>query len=85
MTSVNDKYCVFKISGWATDRKSVPEELIRARVMRTGDGTHRNAKLLTSKKESLNVYTEHENQKLFWGFGDEEMTAEDLTFVKLIN
>lgn len=53
--------------------------------MRTGDGTHRNAKLLTSKKESLNVYTEHENQKLFWGFGDEEMTEEDMAFVKLIN
>lgn len=52
--------------------------------MRTGDGTHKNAKLLSGKKESLNVYTEHDDQKLFWGFGDEEMTAEDMKKVKLI-
>lgn len=68
-----------------TDRKSVPAELIRARVMRTGDGTHENAKLLSSKKESLNAHTDSDDQKLFWGFGDEEMSEEDMKKVKIIN
>lgn len=58
------KYFHLRI-GWATDLKTVSDEMIRKRVARTGDGTHRNAN---------SVVDENNNEKELnhcdlWGWG----------------
>jgi stearoyl-CoA desaturase (delta-9 desaturase) len=58
--------------GWATELKTVPTEMIKKRVLRTGDGSHPFSQELTQKESNNNkkdvddvVETEH-----FWGFGN---------------
>lgn len=67
-------YCNFTIPfidffawlGWATDLKTVSTEMIRKRVMRTGDGSHRYAKDSEIKPNGSEVRdVDH-----FWGFGE---------------
>lgn len=66
--------------GWATDLKTVSDEMIRKRVMRTGDGTHRyaanEAKAKTAREllDSYNNNTsghpeEDEHVDTLWGWG----------------
>ena len=50
--------CIIK--GWATDLKTVSDEMIRKRVLRTGDGTHRYSKAQTAK-ELLEAYDQNNN------------------------
>lgn len=69
--------------GWATELKTVPDEVIRKRVLRTGDGSHPYARQLcdannNSPSDKLRD-TEH-----FWGFGDKEMTVEDMKYIKVL-
>ncbi|CRL07879.1 CLUMA_CG020908, isoform A [Clunio marinus] len=69
--------------GWATDLKTVPEEMIFNRVMRTGDGTH---KIMKSKNKIKTDFKEETRDVThFWGFGDNEMTNEDMKKVKIIH
>lgn len=64
-------YCNFTIPfidlfawlGWATDLKTVSTEMIRKRVMRTGDGSHRYAGGQVDASSMRDV--DH-----FWGFGE---------------
>lgn len=61
--------------GWATDLKTVSDEMIRKRVSRTGDGTHRYAgKAIEEKKSKEMVYNnnageEDEHVDTLWGWG----------------
>lgn len=55
--------------------------MVNRRVWRTGDGSHKNA---TKNKESLNQPDGHRDISHFWGFGDKEMTEEDMQKVKFI-
>jgi stearoyl-CoA desaturase (delta-9 desaturase) len=70
--------------GWATELKTVPDDIIKRRVLRTGDGTHPySIKAMEENNNNGNVDkirdTEH-----FWGFGDQEMTSEDMKLVKIL-
>jgi hypothetical protein len=68
-------------SGWASDLKTVPTEMINSRVLRTGDGSH------SHSKKSGNEITEGDDARdttHFWGFGDKEMTAEDMKKIAII-
>jgi hypothetical protein len=58
--------------GLATDLKTVPQNMIRERIMRTGDGTHKFNKVAKSdveaKLENNNNKVERDTEH-FWGWG----------------
>ena len=67
--------------GWATDLKVASEDLIRKRVLRTGDGSHPYA-IEEAKKKKLNEDYLNNNvcdtensaeapSEVFWGLGKE--------------
>lgn len=62
--------------GWATDLKTVSEEMIRKRVLRTGDGSHKYSKEKATAKELLNAYNNNNNNEAeepvdtLWGWGE---------------
>jgi stearoyl-CoA desaturase (Delta-9 desaturase) len=64
--------------GWATDLKTVSEEMIRKRVLRTGDGTHRYAEKLTAK-ELVNAFNnnrgEEDHVDTLWGWGKRQFNS----------
>jgi hypothetical protein len=86
--------------------KTVPDHIIKSRVLRTGDGTHIHsieAAIEASEKKQLEMNRDNNNninekirsrKKLevkedkfpenFWGFGDKDMTSEDLQRVKIL-
>lgn len=61
--------------GWATDLKTVSDEMIRKRVLRTGDGTHRYAKEKITAKELVDTFNNNndgetdEHVDTLWGWG----------------
>jgi stearoyl-CoA desaturase (delta-9 desaturase) len=66
----------FSRIGWAYDLKTVSTEMIRRRAARTGDGSrHSDAPL-----EDL-----HEIDNGIWGWGDKDMSEEDIKEVKIYN
>jgi hypothetical protein len=67
-------------SGWATDLKTVPKEMIQSRVLRTGDGSHSHSK----KGDEMTDNDDSRDTTHFWGFGDKEMTAEDMKKIAII-
>lgn len=69
------------ITGWATDLKTVPADMVDRRVWRTGDGSHKNA---NKEQDSLKHTSNYRDVSHFWGFGDKEMTEEDMQRVKFI-
>lgn len=70
--------------GWAYDLKTVPANLIENRVIRTGDGSHRNEKMISKTKESMNQDSDTQDNNSFWGYGDKEMTEEDMKKITII-
>lgn len=58
-------------TGWATDLKTVSEEMIKKRVERTGDGTHRIAR---ENDENNNVAEKVDHSDL-WGWGNIELNS----------
>lgn len=72
-------------TGWATDLKTVPKEMIESRVWRTGDGSHRDMKKISISHRSSNLEQDHRDQNHFWGFGDVDMTTEDMKNIKVIH
>lgn len=58
--------------------------MINSRVLRTGDGSHRNVKKSGKNKEALNQTEDVRDLNHFWGFGDKEMTSEDMKKIKII-
>lgn len=65
--------------GWAYDLKTVPHEMIRSRVLRTGDGSHRYS---SEEKRKIGAGENHLGQNDFrdryWGWGDGDMLQEDI-------
>lgn len=71
--------------GWATDLKTVSDEMIRKRVLRTGDGSHRyaacEAKAKTAR-ELVDAYNNNNNNNAeedehvdtLWGWGKHELS-----------
>ncbi|CAG9807590.1 unnamed protein product [Chironomus riparius] len=74
--------------GWATDLKIVPDAVIKARVLRTGDGSHPYS--IEARKKNPNFQEELKNNNEgerdldhFWGWGDGDMAKEDLAGVDI--
>lgn len=61
--------CLFE--GWASDRKTVPLEIVRRRILRAGDGTHRFAK--------------EKDQEHLWGWGDKDMLLDESEYAEIVN
>lgn len=57
--------------GWATDLKTVSEEMIKKRASRTGDGTYKGALKSKEKVDGNNNVSEVEDEKHtdLWGWG----------------
>lgn len=58
--------------GWATDLKTVSNETIRLRVLRTGDGSHRYSKEAAEKKIQADENPESSSE-CFWGWGKKKL------------
>lgn len=77
--------------GWAYDLKTVGKEMIKHRVLRTGDGTHPHSKQRESEKEMKAKLVEYvnryhaENLNLVWGWDDKDMPNEDKEYVTILN
>lgn len=55
--------------GWAYDRKSATNEMIKRRVLKSGDGSHENIEYI------LNHDAAH--QTGIWGYGDKDINIDD--------
>ena len=57
------------MKGWATDLKTVSEDMINRRVERTGDGTHKHA-IKSKADNNNNEMKKHEiDHSGLWGWG----------------
>jgi stearoyl-CoA desaturase (delta-9 desaturase) len=54
--------------GWASELKTVPDEIIRKRVLRTGDGTHPYFQQVKAKHDENNNVDKLRDTEHFWGF-----------------
>lgn len=75
--------------GWATELKTVPQNIVMQRIERTGDGSHQHSKNLKANKSSLEVNNNNDEDaerdvEHFWGWGDKEMTKQDMKYVKVL-
>lgn len=85
--------------GWAYNLKTVPEDVIRKRAARTGDGTNKYSKIIGTDNEKMctkmdknnNVAIDEdhhdgfEGENLIWGWDDVDMNAEDKSAALIIN
>lgn len=60
---------------------------MKSRILRTGDGSHEMSKM--SKKAQLdqennNNATEERDVEHFWGYGDKDMTKEDMSNIQIL-
>lgn len=64
--------------GWAYDLKSVSDDLIKKRVLRTGDGSHQySEERLREKMVDYINNLDHENEQVVWGWDDVDMKEDD--------
>jgi stearoyl-CoA desaturase (Delta-9 desaturase) len=77
---------MFAKIGWATELKTVPDSIIKGRVLRTGDGTHKYSKGSHKQEDNNNEDQDGDSRDVehFWGFGDKEMTKQDMKNVKIL-
>jgi stearoyl-CoA desaturase (delta-9 desaturase) len=76
----------FAYIGWAYDLKTVPENVVRDRVNRTGDGSHityGHGKKTDSKNSEKND-AKSEKVVHVWGWGDKDMTEEHYKLAETI-
>jgi len=79
--------------GWAYDLKTVSMEMVKARVLRTGDGSHPLSKPVqqmtsTEISDKFVEYVNHAHdqpESLVWGWDDVDMLPEDKEHVTIIN
>lgn len=64
--------------GWAYDLKSVSDDMIKKRVLRTGDGSHTYSEQeLTAKMVDYINNLDHESEQAVWGWDDRDMNELD--------
>lgn len=64
--------------GWAYDMKSVSDDMIKKRVLRTGDGTHPySEEQLREKMVDFINNLDHEQENVVWGWDDHDMAEDD--------
>lgn len=71
--------------GWATDLRTVPDSIIKSRILRTGDGSHSYSKTWDNANSNNNHDDGSRDTDHFWGFGDKEMTIDDMKNVKILH
>lgn len=79
---------MFAYFGWATELKTVPDHIIKRRVLRTGDGSHPYSQELIQDNNNNNeddLGDDKRDVEHFWGFGDKEMTKEDMENVEILH
>lgn len=59
--------------------------MVRKRVLRTGDGSHKYSKLQDAEILDNNNDVEERDTEHFWGWGDSEMNEEDMKYVEILN
>lgn len=78
------------IQGLATDLKTVPLDMIKNRVLRTGDGSHKYSKMQQTDVEARvdnNNFSERDTEH-FWGWGKScqaSRHSRSLTFPSLLS
>jgi len=73
--------------GWATELKTVPADVMKKRILRTGDGSHKFAKVKVDGSDDNNNEDEDDGERdieHFWGFGDHTMTKQDMKNIKIL-
>jgi stearoyl-CoA desaturase (delta-9 desaturase) len=71
--------------------KTVSEEMIRKRVERTGDGSHKWSKLKSDKEkmkafmDDINNNADGDDESLVWGWDDVDMDTDKKAFVKILH
>jgi stearoyl-CoA desaturase (delta-9 desaturase) len=65
---------IFAAIGWTYDLKTVSQDMIRKRVLRTGDGSH---KLFSSDQNANIVEQDNFKGKAFWGWDDKDVSDYD--------
>uniref|UniRef100_A0A336MI11 CSON002025 protein n=1 Tax=Culicoides sonorensis TaxID=179676 RepID=A0A336MI11_CULSO len=75
--------------GWAYDLKTVSNEMIRKRVLRTGDGSHKYSKEVDLNK-NLHKFVEEfqfnkDEEKSIWGWDDKDINLQDKSDAKIYN
>nr|QLI61969.1 desaturase 14 [Streltzoviella insularis] len=65
--------------GWAYDLKTVSAEMIRRRVLRTGDGSHP----INTKEDFIDDHDHHHSENPVWGWDDKDMPDEDRQLVEI--
>ncbi|KAH1021468.1 hypothetical protein HUJ04_010977 [Dendroctonus ponderosae] len=78
--------------GWATDLKTTSEEIIRKRMLRTGDNSLRltlqNQESKPLSERDIRAHSEHQHPDdgdLIWGWGDKDMDQEEINAVRRSN
>ena len=72
--------------GWAYSLKTMSKETILNRVARTGDGTHKSCRKSNSTENADGITDKNQdgNENHLWGWGDEDMQAEDYKCVSVL-
>lgn len=85
----------FSKIGWAYDMKTVSEDIINKRILRTGD-VPRNEKDLTDREQEIRRLlieghdadpsnNNYKDKQMIWGWDDEELCEVDKSYVKILN
>ncbi len=70
-----------KLLGQAYDLKTVSQDMIKKRVLRTGDGTHPYSKFIDNGEEIVS----NRNDQHLWGWDDPEITKNDKNLTEIYN
>lgn len=71
---------LFAKLGWAYDLKTVSEDMIKRKVQRTGDGSHKYSKEVNSNDTDKDDQVE---ENVIWGWDDPDITAEEKSFAEI--
>uniref|UniRef100_A0A6B2E899 Putative fatty acid desaturase n=1 Tax=Phlebotomus kandelakii TaxID=1109342 RepID=A0A6B2E899_9DIPT len=78
----------FSKLGLAYDLKTVSEDMIQKRILRTGDGSHeysRNKREEVLRQMLMSDHDHYHDQNMVWGWDDNDMHEEDKKFAKIYN
>jgi stearoyl-CoA desaturase (delta-9 desaturase) len=71
--------------GWAYSLKTMSKEIVKQRIARTGDGTHKSSRKINSAENADSISEKHhDNKDHLWGWGDQDMKAEDYRIVSVL-
>jgi stearoyl-CoA desaturase (delta-9 desaturase) len=73
----------FAFIGQAYDLKTVSQDMIKKRVLRTGDGTHPYSKMQLENNNKPSTSKEQINH--YWGWDDKDVSDADKKLTDIIN